>query len=126
MRVRFSSQGSFKNTEKFLAAMQAQQMFRVLDTYAQQGVRLLAASTPVDSGRTKDSWDYKITVTKTHARIQWMNHNVNRGFNVAIGLQYGHGTGTGGYVEGRDYINPSMRSTFDEIANKVWAEIVNA
>lgn len=65
-------------------------------------------------------------IDRTNARVQWYNNNENQGFSVAIGLQYGHGTGTGGYVIGRDYINPTMRPIFDKIADQVWNEIVNA
>ena len=83
----------------------------------------LAAATPTDSGRTAESWDYKIQNGSGGYKIMWTNSNVNDGVPIAIIIQYGHGTGTGGYVQGRDYINPAMRSVFDNIADKAWEEV---
>ena len=84
------------------------------------------ASTPRDSGSTAASWSYEIIDDGGQIRIVWSNSNVNNGFNVAVGLQYGHGTGTGGYVVGRDYINPAMRPTFDKIVEQMWRVVTNA
>ena len=126
MIFRFTDKGNFNNTERFLTAMQNNEMFAQLSSYGAEGVAMLAASTPHDTGRTADAWDYTIEVNSDHARIQWYNHNTNKGFNVAIGLQYGHGTGTGGYVVGRDFINPTMRPVFDDLTARVWATVVNA
>ena len=86
----------------------------------------LRAATPVDSGLTAESWTYEIEEKSGSITIWWLNENVVNGFNVAIGLQYGHGTGTGGWVQGYDYINPALRPIFDEIADNVWKEVQKA
>ena len=90
------------------------------------GVSALAQATPVDSGATASSWGYEIVVSGEDATIYWTNTNQNKGVYIAVILQFGHGTGTGGYVAGRDYINPAMRPIFDKIANEAWMEVVNA
>lgn len=99
---------------------------QILQKYGSKGVAALAASTPVDTGKTAGSWTYSISVSGESATIYWENSNTNKGVNIAVILQYGHGTGTGGYVQGRDYINPAMRPIFDQIANEAWMEVVNA
>ena len=86
----------------------------------------LQAHTPVDSGITANSWSYEIKDDGTNLQIIWTNDNVNDGVNIAIILQYGHGTGTGGYVVGRDYINPAMQPTFDKISDRVWKAVTSA
>ena len=126
MRISISNFGSFNKTDKFLKKMSENSIYSVLQKYGEIGVAELAAATPIDSGRTSSAWDYRVIIERTNARVQWYNNNENQGFSVAIGLQYGHGTGTGGYVIGRDYINPTMRPIFDKIADQVWNEIVNA
>lgn len=124
--VRFTHKGNFKNTEQFLDAMKKRKQYQMLESLAQQGVDALAAATPVRTGQTAGAWSYEITFTDSSVKIDWSNDNVNNGFNVALGLQYGHGTGTGGYVRGIDYINPAMKPTFDAILQQVWEEVVNA
>jgi hypothetical protein len=124
--VEFRHRGNFNKTEKFLNYMKRQSYLNALDRYGQLGVEALAASTPVDSGKTAASWTYEIKRTSSSTSISWLNTNVNRGVNIAIILQYGHGTGTGGYVQGRDYINPAMKPIFDYIAEKVWMEVTSA
>ena len=124
--VRFTHRGNFNNTKKFLEAMKQQKQFQRLEELAQQGVDALASATPVRTGLTADSWSYEIQFTDRSVRIDWINDNNNKGFNVALGIQYGHGTGTGGYVQGIDYINPAIQPTFDAILNQVWLEVVNA
>ena len=126
MRISISNSGSFNKTDKFLKKMSENSVYSALQKYGEIGVAELAAATPIDSGRTSSAWDYRVIIDRTNARVQWYNNNENQGFSVAIGLQYGHGTGTGGYVIGRDYINPTMRPIFDKIADQVWNEIVNA
>ena len=126
MRISITNSGSFNKTDKFLKKMSENSIYSVLQKYGEIGVVELAAATPIDSGRTSSAWDYRVIIDRTNARVQWYNNNENQGFSVAIGLQYGHGTGTGGYVIGRDYINPTMRPIFDKIADQVWNEIVNA
>lgn len=98
----------------------------ILERYAQEGVSALASATPVDSGTTANSWGYEIEYSGESATIYWTNTNANKGVVIAVILQYGHGTGTGGYVQGRDYINPAMRPVFDQIADAAWREVVNA
>ena len=90
------------------------------------GVAALQANTPVDSGATAASWDYRILATSRGLSIVWTNSNDAGGTPVAILLQYGHGTGTGGYVVGRDYINPAIKPVFDRIANDVWKVVTSA
>lgn len=124
MRVKFSHRGNFDKTEKFLRAARENQQYKVLTKYAEMGVKALAGATPVDTGLTADSWRYRIEERGEDLAIVWYNENDQKGyFNVALGLQLGHGTGTGGWVEGIDYINPVMKPVFDDIAEGVWAEI---
>ena len=112
-------------TEKYLEHLQEQSYFKVLDECAREGVAALQAGTPKDSGLTAASWDYEIQVGNGTTTIYWTNSNVTRdGDPIAILLQYGHGTGTGGYVAGRDYINPSIKPVFDNIANTVWKAVM--
>ena len=118
--------GNFNNTERFLKGAKKLDIKRILESYGREGVRALASATPVDSGLTADSWGFRVTISKGSFSIVWTNSNVVKGVPIAIILQYGHGTGTGGYVIGRDYINPTMRPIFDKIADQVWNEIVNA
>lgn len=118
--------GSFKNTESFLRAMQRLDISSVLERNAKLGVIALANATPVESGRTASSWDYEITKDSKGVALTWLNHDVEQGFPVAIMLQYGYATGTGGYVQGRDYINPAIRPIFDKIADEVWKAVTSA
>lgn len=99
---------------------------QILERYAQLGVSALSSATPVDSGTTASCWSYEIESSGEDATIYWTNTNQNKGVYIAVILQYGHGTGTGGYVVGRDYINPAMRPVFDKIAEEAWKEVVNA
>ena len=121
--VSFKHRGNFNHLEKFLNKVQNRNYLNTLDKYGQMGVEALAANTPVDTGKTAESWTYEIERTSTKTTISWLNTNVNNGVNVAVILQYGHGTGTGGYVQGRDYINPAMRPVFDKIADEAWKEV---
>lgn len=118
--ISISNSGSFDNLEKFLKRAENNDISSRLNDYGRQGVAALASATPVDSGLTADSWGYRITQDRRGPTVEWYNTNAD----VAIMIQYGHGTGTGGYVSGRDYINPAMRPLFDEIANKIWKEVV--
>lgn len=118
--------GSFKNTDKFFGRANSKAFYNNLKAYAERGVAALSAATPVDSGLTADSWGYEINYDQRQGKIEiaWTNSNVKNGWaNVAILIQYGHGTRNGGYVQGRDYINPAMRPVFDEIANAIWEEV---
>lgn len=97
----------------------------VLNKYGQRGVEALSHATPVDTGKTAASWSYEIQESDNSIEIIWSNSNVNKGLNIAILLQYGHGTRNGGYVVGRDYINPALQPLFDELADKAWEEVVS-
>lgn len=124
--ITFESSGSFKNTESFLYKLMRQDVMSVLDAYGQAGVQALIDNTPVDSGLAAASWDYEIYKTQSGYGITWTNSDIENGFPVAIMLQYGHGTGTGGYIQGQDYINPAMKPIFDRIAEKVWKAVTSA
>lgn len=126
MRVKFEVSGNFSNTERFLNRIRHKDYLNSLDSFGRQGVQALRNATPVDSGKTAESWDYEIHQTKGMTEIVWTNSNVNDGVPIAVILQYGHGTGTGGYVQGRDYINPAMRPIFDEIAEKAWKVVTES
>ena len=96
---------------------------RHLEKYAKRGLEALQSNTPVDTGLTRDSWGYEISFTNSYVSIIWTNTNVVDGVPIAIILQYGHATGTGGYVQGRDYINPAIQPIFDEMAEDIWKEV---
>lgn len=123
----FESSGSFDGLEQFLKRASSKNIFTILEGCGREGVAALAASTPVDGGETKNSWDYKVLQSRGSYQIIWTNgEKTVAGDHIAIMLQYGHGTGTGGYVQGRDYINPAMRPVFDSIATKVWKAVTSA
>lgn len=124
--ISFESKGSFKNTESFLKKMSNRSIYNSLDRYAREGVSALKSATPVDSGLTASSWYYKISSARGAYSITWMNSNTPGGRPVAIMLQYGHATGTGGYVQGKDYINPAIKPIFDRIARDVWKAVTSA
>jgi hypothetical protein len=123
MSVHFKHRGSFKHTENFFRRMKDRKIADILRPYAEQGVAALASVTPVDTGRTAASWGYEITETNGVYSIHWLNTNVQSGVNIALILQYGHATGTGGYVTGIDYINPAIRPIFEEMPEKIWKEV---
>lgn len=101
-------------------------IYKSLDSAAKMGVNALASSVPQDSGLAADSWSYEIKRSRGSVTIIWTNNDIENGFPVAIMLQYGYGTGTGGYVQGRDYINPTMKPVFDDIADQVWRAVTSA
>lgn len=121
--IRISHSGNFKNTEGLFKRVKEQRYLRALKKYAQRGVEALSKATPVDTGKTASSWSYEIAVTREGYTIYWENGNVNRGISIALLLQYGHGTRNGGFVEGRDYINPALRPIFDQMADEAWQEV---
>lgn len=123
--ITFRHRGSFTKTERFLNHLKGRRYLNVLERYGQMGVDALSSATPVDSGVTASSWTFEIEQTSKGATISWLNSNVNQNVVIALILQYGHGTGTGGYVEGRDYINPAMRPVFDKIAEQAWKEVIS-
>lgn len=120
---KLTSRQEGKKTEDFLKKAKELQIESVLNKYGSKGVQALAGATPVDSGRTASSWGYELERTGNGWSIHWTNDNINQNVNIAVILQYGHGTGTGGYVAGRDYINPAIAPIFEEIANEAWKEI---
>lgn len=120
------SKGDFPKTNKFLQAMSNGAIFATLDSAGREGVSALASATPTDTGLTAASWDYKIERSSGKTSITWTNSNTAAGKPVAILLQYGHGTGTGGYVQGKDYINPALKPVFERIANNVWKAVTTA
>ena len=126
MRVKFEVSGGFTKTERFLNRMKRREYLNVLDEFGREGVQTLRNATPVESGLTAESWDYEIKRTRDYTEIVWTNSNINDGVPIAVILQYGHGTGTGGYVQGRDYINPAIRPVFDKIAEKAWKVVTSA
>ena len=123
--ITFKHRGNFNRLERFLNKLMGQEYLNMLDRYGQIGVNALASATPVDTGLTASSWTYEIERSSSNTIISWHNTNVNKNVNIAVILQYGHGTGTGGYVQGRDYINPSMRPVFDKIAEEAWKEVTS-
>lgn len=122
--ITVESSGSFKNTEAFLQRMKRGEVFKALDKYGKEGVDALSKATPIDTSFTGHSWTYKIIKTRGQYTIEWHNTNIVDGIPVVILIQYGHATGTGGYVQGRDFINPVIRPLFDKIANEIWKEVV--
>lgn len=124
--IRFEVSGGNKKLGRFLREMKGRTYLQSLEGIAQAGVAALASATPSSSGKTANSWSYSIQQEAGKIVINWNNSNINQGVPIALILQYGHGTGTGGYVQGRDYINPAMRPVFDRLANKAWEAITNA
>jgi hypothetical protein len=124
--IRFRVRGSTDKLEKFLHSMQKLDIGAIIAGQAQLGVDALANAVPKDSGLASQNWGYEVSQNGGGVRITWTNSDIENGFPVAIMLQYGYGTGTGGYVQGRDYINPAIRPVFDQIANTVWKAVTSA
>lgn len=121
--ITFKQKGDFSKLTRYLERLKEVVELGELDKYGREGVAALASATPIDTGKTADCWYYKISHTKYSVSITWYNSNVNNGVPIAIILQYGHGTRNGGWVEGRDYINPAIQPIFDKIANNAWREV---
>lgn len=124
--ISFRVTGSTQRTETFLRNVSRLNIASILHKHGQQGVIALQTHTPVDTGLAENSWGYIVEQEPGFCRIVWTNSDVENGFPVAIMLQYGYGTGTGGYVQGRDYINPAMKPIFDQIADEVWKAVTSA
>lgn len=124
--ISFRLKGDFSKTSRFLEKVKNAVRRGDLDKYGQQGVAALASATPVDTGKTAQSWEYRISNTRDSVTITFHNTNIQNGVPIAIVIQYGHGTGNGGWVEGRDYINPAIQPIFDKILNDVWKEVTNS
>jgi len=123
--ITFEQKGDFKKTYKYFNKLRSQTIFNMLDQYGKEGLSLLARNTPRDTGRTAESWTYQVTVEKGGSSIVWSNSNVQNGVSIAVILQYGHATKNGGWVEGKDYINPALQPLFDEIVDKAWKEVTS-
>ena len=121
--ITFKQKGDFKRTDRFFDKILRRNYLRGLNKYGEEGVRALASATPVRTGKTAASWNYEIQSDANGTKIVWTNSNINKYVNIAVILQYGHGTGTGGYVQGRDYINPAIQPIFDKIAEEAWGEV---
>lgn len=122
--ISLTSKGDFRKTEKFMKNARTKKLMSILKQYGEEGVAALMIATPLDTGRTASLWRYEIKVENNCVRLEFHNDNIQNGVPIAIILQYGHGTGTGGWVEGRDYINPAIQPVFDKIANSAWKEAI--
>lgn len=127
MRVKIRVKGNTNKTKKFLTkAQRSKELFRnILTYYGQKGVIALRSATPVNTGTTADCWGFDIIEEAGETKIVWTNNNVVKGVQIALILQYGHGTRNGGYVVGRDYINPAIQPIFDEMAENLWKEVTS-
>lgn len=124
--VRFKNKGDFSKTFKWMHNHMTKSWVKVLQKYGEMGVQALSEATPKDTGETAASWSYEIVNDRDHGNVSiiWTNSHVEKGYaNIALLLQYGHGTRNGGYVQGRDYINPALAPVFDEMAKAVWEEV---
>nr|DAS12133.1 MAG TPA: type I neck protein [Caudoviricetes sp.] len=121
--ITIESQGEWKLTRNWFDRMTKLDLALIMNQFGKEGVSALAAATPSRSGMTSKSWNYEVTRKGNNWKITWTNSNVNKGANFAVLIQYGHGTRNGGYVVGRDYINPAIRPVFDKIAQKAWKEV---
>lgn len=116
--------GNFQRTDRLLSGLIGAHYLRKMKKYGEKGVEALKAATPKDSGKTAEAWSYEIVQDPGRTAIYWKNSHVENGVNIAVILQYGHGTRTGGFVEGIDYITPAIRPIFEEMAEEVWKEVV--
>lgn len=121
--ISFKQKGDFSKVTSFLEKTKEAIKLGRLDRYGREGVSVLATATPIDTGQTAKSWQYTITHRPGSVVLSFYNSNIENGVPIAIILQYGHATGTGGWVEGRDYINPAIRPVFDRLANDAWKEV---
>lgn len=121
--ITFKQKGDFSKLDRYFERVKEAARIGILDKYGREGVAALSSATPIESGLAANSWYYEIERNRGSARITFYNSDIENGFPVAIMIQYGHGTGTGGWVEGRDYINPAIQPVFDKIANEAWREV---
>ena len=124
--ITIKHKGDFSRTTRYLERAKKGARINSLEKYGREGVAALASATPVETGTTAKSWHYEIERTKDGASISFYNSNIQNGVPIAIILQYGHGTGTGGWVQGRDYINPAIQPVFDKLANDAWREVTKS
>ena len=121
--ISFRQKGDFSKWDHYFERVKEAAKIGVLDKYGQAGVSALSSATPVESGKTASSWYYEIKRQNGSVALEFYNSNVNNGVPIAVILQFGHGTGTGGWVQGRDYINPAIQPIFDKIAEDAWKEV---
>lgn len=121
--ISITHKGNFKRTDRFFKHLYNFEIMKILNGYGKKGVDLLSSATPVKTGLTSKSWGYEIEKRKGTYIIHFTNSNVQNGIPIALILQYGHGTGTGGYVKGVDYINPPLKELFEELASEAWKEV---
>ena len=121
--ITFRQKGDFSKASRCLERLKEAAKLGVLDKYGREGVAALASATPTETGLTASSWTYEIERKGSSVSIVYKNSNINKGVPIAVILQYGHGTGTGGWVQGRDYINPAIQPVFDRIADEAWKEV---
>ena len=126
--IKITQKGEFEKITSYLMKLRSKDLNQILGSgllqkYGNLGVQALSSATPKDTGQTAASWNYEIKITGSGVSLSFHNSNVNKGVNIAIILQYGHGTGTGGWVEGRDYINPAIQPLFDQLAEEAWKEV---
>lgn len=123
--IKIRHKGDFSKTVRFMEGAKKAVRLEDLDKFGREGVTALMSATPVDSGQTANSWYYEVVHRNGSAKISFYNSNVQNGVPIAIILQYGHGTRNGGWVQGRDYINPAIQPIFDKIAKQAWKEVTN-
>ena len=121
--ITFRQKGDFSKASQYLERLKEAAKLGVLDKYGREGVAALASATPTETGLTASSWTYEIERKGNSVSIVYKNSNINKGVPIAVIMQYGHGTGTGGWVQGRDYINPAIQPVFDRIADEAWKEV---
>ena len=121
--ISFRQKGDFSKLNRYLERVKESAKIGVLDKYGREGVAALASATPVETGKTASSWYYEIKRQNGSVSLEFKNSNIKDGVSIAVILQYGHGTGTGGWVQGRDYINPAIQPIFDKIADSAWKEV---
>ena len=124
--ISFRQKGDFSKLTSFLEKVKQIVRISDLDKYGKEGVAALMSATPKDTGLTAKSWSYEIIRSSGNVKIVWNNSNIQNGVPIAVILQYGHGTKNGGYVQGRDYINPAIQPIFDKIAKEAWKEVIKA
>lgn len=122
--ITFKIKGDYKRAERYFKRLTQKKYLQILDKYGKQGVEALAAATPKDTVRTAESWRYEIETGPNSSSIIFVNDNINKYVNIAVILQYGHATRNGGWVEGRDYINPAVQPLFDDMVKKAWEEVI--
>ncbi len=123
--IRFKHKGNFRKAKRYFRRLMKLPIQELLEIYGKYGVRALQSATPKDTGETANSWGYEVETTDGKSVITWTNTHVHDGVVIALILQYGHGTGTGGWVEGLDYINPALRPTFEDLAAAAWREVTS-